>query len=221
MRQQDLQGEVYNSRRCSQECLGPHPSSKRCQHVRFLSAMKAREETTRMHTMYDHQVSTEDPTHLPTLPSFSSMISALYRHQQWIRRAAGLALLPADQVQYAWLGAMDGTSAVPRAEDFNDYLVVNWVDYDARFPLQMWNHGPTDKQQSRWIPQQIELKPSTQPPEHLPLLVEKADKMKLAQIDFGAAQPSRKRVYCELDNRIQRLKEQLHRGIKASGLKLG
>ena len=103
-----------------------------------------------------------------------------------------------------------------RAEDFNDYLVVNWVDYDARFPLQMWNHGPTDKQQSRWIPQQIELKPSTQPPEHLPLLVEKADKMKLAQIDFRAAQPSRKHVYCELDNRIQRLKEQLHRGIKAS-----
>ena len=29
MRQQDLQGEVYNSRRCSQECLGPHPSSRK------------------------------------------------------------------------------------------------------------------------------------------------------------------------------------------------
>ena len=35
-----------------------------------------------MHTMYDHQVSTEDPTHLPTLPSFSSMSSALYRHRR-------------------------------------------------------------------------------------------------------------------------------------------
>ena len=63
--------------------------------------------------------------------------------QQWIRRAAGLALLPADQVQDAWLEVMDATPAVPHAEDFNDYLVVNWVDYDARFPLQMWNHHNT------------------------------------------------------------------------------
>ena len=61
---------------------------------------------------------------------------------------------------------MDATPAVPRAEDFNDYLAVNWVDYDARFPLQIWL---TDKQQSRWIPQQIDPNPSTQPPEHLPL----------------------------------------------------
>ena len=51
-------------------------------HVRFLSATKGREETTQMHTIYDYQVSPEDPTHLPTLPSFSSMISALYRHRR-------------------------------------------------------------------------------------------------------------------------------------------
>ena len=52
--------------------------------VRFLSAMhtKAREETTQMHTMYDQQVSTEDLTHLPTLPSFRSMSSALYMHSR-------------------------------------------------------------------------------------------------------------------------------------------
>ena len=46
------------------------------------------------------------------------------RVQQWIRRSAGLAPLPADQVQDAWLEVMDATPAVPRAEDFNDYLVL-------------------------------------------------------------------------------------------------
>ena len=46
----------------------------------------------------------------------------------------------ADEVQDAWLEVMGATPAVPRSEDFNDYLVVNWVDYDARLPLQMW-HG--------------------------------------------------------------------------------
>ena len=44
-------------------------------------------------------------------------LAVLYKEdpqvQQWIRRVAGLALLPADQVQDAWLGVMDGTSAVP------------------------------------------------------------------------------------------------------------
>ncbi|XP_048242412.1 uncharacterized protein LOC125374801 [Haliotis rufescens] len=28
-------------------------------------------------------------------------------------------------------------------EDFNDYMVINWVDDDARFPIPLWNHHQT------------------------------------------------------------------------------
>ena len=118
---------------------------------------------------------------------------------------------------------MDATPVVPRTEDFNDYLVVNWVD--ARFPLQMWNHHNT---MSPWTNNNLEgfhNRLNRSLPHNNPNIyrfievlrkIEKADKVKLAQIDFGAAQSSRKRVYREPDNRIQRLKEQLHRGIKTS-----
>ena len=58
----------------------------------------------------------------------------------WVRRAAGLPLLPMNEVQNTWLEAMRTTPAVPRAVEFNDYVVTTWVDDDARFPLRMWNH---------------------------------------------------------------------------------
>ncbi|XP_046554261.1 uncharacterized protein LOC124263651 [Haliotis rubra] len=44
--------------------------------------------------------------------------------------------------------------------------------------------------------------------------IEMADRAKLRQFDFGAAPPSRKRVYREIDNRILRLKDTLSRGEK-------
>ena len=141
------------------------------------------------------------------------------------RVVSSITLLPADQVQDAWLEVMDATPAVPRAEDFNDYLVVNWVDYDARLLLQMWNHhntmGPRTNNNLEGFHNRLN---RSLPHNHqniyrfieVLMKIEKADKVKLAQIDFVAAQPRRKRVYRELDNRIQRLKEQLHRGIKTS-----
>ena len=154
-------------------------------------------------------------------------LAVLYKEypqvQQWIRRTAGLALLPADQVQNAWLEVMGATPVVPRAEDFNDYLVVNWVD--ARFPLQMWNHHNTMDPRTNNNLEGFHTRLNRNLPHNHPNIyrfievlrqIEKADKVKLSQIDFGAAQPSRKRVYREPDNRIQRLKEQLHRGIKTS-----
>ncbi|XP_067653191.1 ankyrin-1-like [Haliotis asinina] len=55
--------------------------------------------------------------------------------QRWIRRAAGLPLLPVGDVQDTWLDAMNDTPAVPRADDMHDYIVETWVDYEARFPL--------------------------------------------------------------------------------------
>ena len=62
-------------------------------------------------------------------------LSVLYRAdllvQQWIRRAAGLAFLPENQVQDAWIEAMDGALVVPRSIEFNDYMVTDWVDGDA------------------------------------------------------------------------------------------
>ena len=120
---------------------------------------------------------------------------------------------------------MDATPAVTHTEDFNDYLVINWVDYDARFPLQMWNHHNTMGPRTNNNLEGSHNRLNRSLPHNHPNIyrfievlrkIEKADKVKLAQIDFRAAQPSRKHVYRELDNRIQRLKEQLHLGIKTS-----
>jgi len=40
--------------------------------------------------------------------------------QQWDRRAAGLPLLPVDEVQDAWLEAMDQSPDIPQSEAFDD-----------------------------------------------------------------------------------------------------
>jgi len=64
--------------------------------------------------------------------------------QQWIRRAAGLALLPPAEVQDAWIEIMESTPILHRAENFNDYMTVNWVDDDSRFPIPLWNHHDTN-----------------------------------------------------------------------------
>jgi len=44
--------------------------------------------------------------------------------------------------------------------------------------------------------------------------IETSDSAKLSQLEFGAAPPSRKRVYREMENRVSRLKEQLLNGVK-------
>ncbi|XP_046350164.2 uncharacterized protein LOC124131114 [Haliotis rufescens] len=62
---------------------------------------------------------------------------------KWIRRAAGLPLLPKNKIQDTWVDAMDNTPDVPRAVAFNDYILTTWVDHGARFPLPLWNHHST------------------------------------------------------------------------------
>lgn len=41
-------------------------------------------------------------------------------------------------------------------------------------------------------------------------MIESAERAKLAQFSVGAAAPPRKRVYCDVENGIARLKEQLY-----------
>ncbi|XP_046342249.1 uncharacterized protein LOC124123059 [Haliotis rufescens] len=116
--------------------------------------------------------------------------------QQWIRRAADLALLPADDVQ----------------------------DYDARFPILLWNHndttGPRTNNNLEGFHNKLNRSLPHQHPNIYRLIevfrmIEKAVKVKLAQINLGAPEPSRKRVYREVDNRLQRLKDQLTEGRKS------
>ncbi|XP_071100514.1 uncharacterized protein [Haliotis cracherodii] len=64
---------------------------------------------------------------------------------KWIRRAAGLPLLPQNKIQDMWFHAMDNTPDVPRAVAFNDYIVTTWVDHGARLPLPLWNHHGTTR----------------------------------------------------------------------------
>ncbi|XP_046368730.2 uncharacterized protein LOC124143716 [Haliotis rufescens] len=56
-----------------------------------------------------------------------SLISSTVQGRSWIRRAAGLALLPLRDVQDTWLDAKQATPPVPRTEDFNDYMVINYM----------------------------------------------------------------------------------------------
>ena len=82
-------------------------------------------------------------------PGTCSAVQGRSSLQQWIRRAAGLALLPHNEVQDARVEAMDSTPNVPRAQEFNDYMNVNWIYYDVRLPcrsettMRPMGHAPT------------------------------------------------------------------------------
>ncbi|XP_041369639.1 uncharacterized protein LOC121383615 [Gigantopelta aegis] len=143
--------------------------------------------------------------------------------QQWIRRAARLALLPLNEVQDAWIEAMDSTPNVPRAQEFNDYMIVNWIDYDARFPLPLWNHHETNGPRTNNNLEGFHNRLNKAMPHYQPNIyrfvdiikkIEFADRAKISQIDFGAAPPSRKRVYREMENRPVRLNDQLQQRVK-------
>ncbi|XP_046343376.2 uncharacterized protein LOC124124274 [Haliotis rufescens] len=118
----------------------------------------------------------------------------------------------------AWIDSMNQSPDVPNADEFNDYIVTNWVDYEARFPLSLWNHhqtfGPSTNNNGR-------LNASLNHRHHnlyrfieIIKKIEKSEKTKLSQLDLGAAPPARKRVYKEIDNRLSRLKDQLSQGVK-------
>ncbi|XP_046378457.1 uncharacterized protein LOC124150561 [Haliotis rufescens] len=120
---------------------------------------------------------------------------------------------------------MQATPPVPRAEDFNDYMVINWVDDDARFPIPLWNHhqtaGPRTNNNLEGFHHRLD---RTLPHRHpniyrfveVIMKIECADRTKIAQLDVGAAPPSRMRVYRETENRLRRLKDMLTQGQKTT-----
>ncbi|XP_071111501.1 uncharacterized protein [Haliotis cracherodii] len=146
--------------------------------------------------------------------------------EQWIRRAAALPLLTLQQVQDAWIDSMNQS---PDADEFNDCIVTNWVDYEARFPLSLWNHhqafGPRTNNKvgfhSRLNASLNHRHPNLYRFITIIKKIEKSKKTKLSQLDLGAAPPARKRVYKEIDNRLSRLKDQLSQGFKDTTPVLG
>ncbi|XP_048238825.1 uncharacterized protein LOC125372533 [Haliotis rufescens] len=147
------------------------------------------------------------------------------RVTQWIRRAAGLALLPIPFVQDAWVQAMQSTPYVPRAVDFNDYIVRTWVDDDARFSMRMWNHFETDGPRTNNNLEGFHSRLNYLLPHVHPNIyrfieviqkVEFSERTKVMQLNFGAAPRCRKRIYRETENCLVRLKDQLQQGDKSA-----
>lgn len=156
-------------------------------------------------------------------------LAGLYKEdehiQQWVRRAAGLPLLPVDEVQDAWLEAMDQSPDIPQSEAFHDYVVTTWVDYDARFPIAMWNHNQTNGPRTNNNVEGFHNRLNRSLPHHHPNIyrfievirkIEFSERAKLAQQRLGAAPPPRKRVYREIENRVSRLIDQVNRQEKTS-----
>jgi len=141
----------------------------------------------------------------------------------WARRAAGLPLLPAADVQDVWVDVMEETPDIHGAELFNDYMVTTWVDTDARFPISLWNHHDTAGPRTNNNLEGFHHKLNRALPHRHPNIyrfieliknIEKTEAAKLIQIDLGAAPPPRKRVYKECENRYSRLKDHLLDGSK-------
>ncbi|XP_067665000.1 uncharacterized protein [Haliotis asinina] len=98
------------------------------------------------------------------------------------------------------------------------YIVSTWVDDDARFPIQLWNHpltvGPRTNNNLEGFHSRLN---QTLPHRHPNIFrftevikkIEAADKAKIAQLEYGAAPPTRKRIYRETENRLLRLKDKL------------
>ncbi|XP_071092566.1 uncharacterized protein [Haliotis cracherodii] len=102
-------------------------------------------------------------------------------------------------------------------------MVINWVDDDARFPLPLWNHHETEGPGTNNSLEGFHCRSNQSLPHRHPNIfrlievirrIEHAERSKLVQINFGAAPPSRKRVYREIDNRIIRLTDHLRLGQK-------
>ncbi|XP_071080618.1 uncharacterized protein [Haliotis cracherodii] len=102
-------------------------------------------------------------------------------------------------------------------------MVINWVDDDARFPLPLWNHHETEGPRTNNSLEGFHCRLNQSLPHCHPNIfrfievirrIEHAERSRLVQVNFGAAPPSRKRVYREIDNRIIRLKDHLRLGQK-------
>ncbi|XP_048258319.1 uncharacterized protein LOC125383665 [Haliotis rufescens] len=138
---------------------------------------------------------------------------------KWIRRAAGLPLLPQNKIQDTWIDVMDNTPDVLRAVAFNDYIVTTWVDHGARFPLPLWNHhgitGPRTNNSLEGFHNRLNRGLPHQHP-NIYRFVEVVRKVEQAErAKFLAAPRARKRVYREVENRLCRLKDELNREVKS------
>ena len=113
-----------------------------------------------------------------------------------------------------------------KCERFKDYIVTNWVDYGARFPLSIWNHSDTIGQCQPRTNNHLEgwhhhlnqtIRHSH--PNIFELITvlksfEATNIRRMAQSDLGAPGLKRKRKYVELDNRLSRLQQCLRNGSK-------
>ncbi|XP_071111934.1 uncharacterized protein [Haliotis cracherodii] len=154
--------------------------------------------------------------------------SALYQQNPevnaWVRRAAALPLLPVNLVQDTFIDVMDSAAEIPQAVQFRDYMTNTWIDNHAQFQLGLWNHhdniGPrTNNHLEGWHCHLNKLVQRAHPNVFAFIKViqrlEKTERNKLAQYLHGARPPPRKRIYLEINQRLERLQEQLRLGIKS------
>ncbi|XP_067668277.1 uncharacterized protein [Haliotis asinina] len=141
-----------------------------------------------------------------------------------VRRAAALALLPAGNVQDVWVDCMnDGPIGYAKCEQFKDYIVNNWVDFGARFPIAVWNHnnteGPRTNNHLEGWHHHLNQTVQRCHPNIFSFIstiksLESSNRRLLAQMMHGANPPPRKRKYVQLDTRLQNLKTQLQNNQK-------
>ena len=141
--------------------------------------------------------------------------------QRHVRRAA--ALLPLDQVRDVWVDVMEEGPQIPRVLQFNDYMTETWVDFDARFSTFLWNQhaniGPRTNNHLEGFHSKLKNRMRKAHPTvfefitHIKI-VESTNRAKRAQLNLGAAPPPRRRIYTDIDNRLQRLMQHLRTGRK-------
>jgi hypothetical protein len=57
-----------------------------------------------------------------------------------VSNCSWLALVPPEKVEISFASLLNETPDVPRINEFTEYLVVNYIEQEALFPIQLWNH---------------------------------------------------------------------------------
>ncbi|XP_048236736.1 uncharacterized protein LOC125372001 [Haliotis rufescens] len=155
---------------------------------------------------------------------FSALFQQNPEVNAWVRRAAAFPLLPVNLVQDTFVGVMDSAPEIPQAVQFHDYMTNTWIDGHAQFRLGLWNHhdniGPrTSNHLEEWHCHLNKVVQRAHPNIFAFIKViqrlEKTERNKLAQYLHGAPPQPRKRIYLEINQRLERLQEQLRLGIKS------
>ncbi len=74
---------------------------------------------------------------------------------KFLRNCSGLALVPLEKVEIAFANLLNKTPDVPKINEFTDYLVVNYIEQDALFPIKLWNHWEHEEKRTDKICSQI------------------------------------------------------------------